>query len=114
MTQVYRELVSANDDVNDDKLEENTEEDPNLSQGKDVRSADIVESSEARSIQKTRQIAVLKMGQYFGERALLQNDVRGATGTVEDACSCTICPRLTIVRISLLSCHWLQSICMDE
>ncbi len=99
MTQFYSELVSATEDVDDSAKLEESNEDPHSSQGKDGRSssADIVEShpGQSRSIQKNRQIAVLKAGQYFGERALLQNDVRGATGTVEDArSSFTISSRL--------------------
>ncbi len=92
MTQFYSELVSATEDVDDEKLKENNE-DLNSSQGNDLRSTDIeAHPGQSLSIQKTRQIAVLKVGQYFGERALLQNDVRGATGNSK-RCICTICPR---------------------
>jgi CRP-like cAMP-binding protein len=74
VTQYFREVIPAGElssSKEDDGPKDQTSENSTNTSGST--------KAPVRFRQSTRQVAVLKSGQYFGERALLQNDVRAAT-----------------------------------
>jgi CRP-like cAMP-binding protein len=69
-----------------------------LSEGQTVEDFFIIFQGNARVTQKTRQLAVIRAGEFFGEIGLMQNSSPNATVTAFQGTRCLSIPRIELLR----------------
>ena len=69
-----------------------------LSEGQTVEDFFIIFQGNARVTQKTRQVAVIRAGEFFGEIGLMQNSSPNATVTAYQGTRCLSIPRIELLR----------------
>jgi CRP-like cAMP-binding protein len=69
-----------------------------LSEGQTVEDFFIIFQGNARVTQKTRQLAVIRAGEFFGEIGLMQNSSPNATVTAYQGTRCLSIPRIELLR----------------
>jgi CRP-like cAMP-binding protein len=69
-----------------------------LSEGQTVEDFFIIFQGNARVTQKTRQLAVIRSGEFFGEIGLMQNSSPNATVTAYQGTRCLSIPRIELLR----------------